>query len=378
MISALLAAVLTASPPLIEQKRVLDNGAVLYAAAMPDTRGFFLHLFVSSAVGDHRHLIEHLVAKGQNKDIDVKLESRGVFLSAATLNDGIRFEMEGPHEALPAAIEALSELLKLRTISKEEVEREGKIMNEELALRSWNAALTASLWQSAFGETGRDPFGDIASVKNATPEIISKDFENAFVSNQTCVAVVGAFDQRIVLELLERMLAQVPSRKTSGEVKRTLQPPTGEQVVPNASGRARGVVVGSMGKANTLAILAAGFALAADCPGAAISYNPSPHQGVVALLHPGRGGLDDVDRLIDEESARLSSNGRLALLRWIMNTERSPRDMARMNGQMLSGETFFRTEDLMRRAERLTDADVLVALQSFISTKCVRAAGGQR
>ena len=112
------------------QKLSLPNGVVLYAEEMPKSQGFSLLFFVSTlgqpeaeGVAGQRHLLEHLIAKGQNRDLDAKLEVRGVSLTADTLRDGIRFEMEGPSDQLSMAIESLKELITVPSFESEEVER---------------------------------------------------------------------------------------------------------------------------------------------------------------------------------------------------------------------------------------------------------------
>lgn len=385
MLGAILAiSVITSPPPSLEKKLVLDNGVVIFVNAIPSQRSFFLHMFVSTSAMPEkpgelgtRHLLEHLLAKGQKKDIDAKLESRGIFLSAATTRDGIRFEMEGPPESLPTAIESLREYFSLRAMTSEEIKNESKIMLQEEATRSWVARLLSGLTNHAFGTTASDPFGTVSEIAQVTPELLTKAHLEMFVAPSICVSVVGALDQLSTASQLESLFKSLPKSTKRVAQLRILESPTQEAIIPNANGRARGVMVGSASKTETLAVLAAGFALAVECPGATVSYAPSPHESLVSLLHPNRTGLDTVDRLIASEPDRLFQIGKSVLLRWIATAQNNSRENARTYGQMLIYEGFFRLEDLLRRANELTRNDFNKALNMFNSENCVRV-GGER
>lgn len=368
-----------AASPSLDQKAVLDNGAIVYTANVPTTNVFYLQLFLAIPRNlegaDLRHFMEHLIAKGQNKDLDAKLEARGITLTAETLHDGVRFGMEGPSEAVSAAVSALSELLVAPRLVSEEIEKEAKIMAQEEIVRPWSARLIAKLWESAFGTDGRDPFGSLESVRSQDLQALQATFESLMSNCTVSVSVVGDISERPVFEMVSNVVG-ARAKPADIDAPRVPLEVSIEQSVPDAKGRARGVACESLGKKNTLASLAAAFGLAAEVPGASIAYTPGPRGGVVAIIHPNRSGLDRVDTLIDAYSDQIATNGQATLLDWIDGLEKSPRERARTYSQTLPGESFFRIEDVRLRASRMESADIVSALDEFRAGKCYSAAGG--
>lgn len=150
---------------------------------------------------------------------------------------------------------------------------------------------------------------------------------------------------------------------------------SGEGFVSGTPGSGLGAFVGSFGKQDTLATLAAGFAIATETQGAQVVYTPSPIGGLVTVIHPSRDGLAETDRLIAGDSARLFAVGRATLLRWLDTADRSQREKARLYGQMMGYERFFRLQDVAERATEIRQVDFVNALQKFQSRSCVRVGG---
>jgi hypothetical protein len=156
---------------------------------------------------------------------------------------------------------------------------------------------------------------------------------------------------------------------------RTLVTPLKEGFVKGSPGSGRGVLVGSLSQPDTVATVAAALAIASELRGAQVVYSPSPLGGLVAIVHPSRAGLDDVDRLISAESARLFKNGRTSSRLWSGAMDANVREKARTYGQMQLLEGFFRMEDQTRRTGELQQAAFTAALQKFNSRVAVRVGG---
>ncbi len=382
LLCSVLAAVAIAQQPQIapQRKTTLPNGVALYAERMEKANGFTLHFFVST-LGEpekagqrgYRHIIEHLVAKGRKKDVDARLEVRGLYLTADTLQDGIRFEIEGASSELPAAISALSELLEFPQVAQEDIAKEAAVINEETGVRSYSARLFAALYETGFGAP--DPMGDLADLGKATPEALGGLYQEMFKPSHMAVAVIGDIDPTKAVDQLTTVFGGLQGAARPAKRDRTLVSPLVEGFINGASGSGRGVLVGSLSQPGTVAVLAAGFALASEVPGAQVMYTPSPIGGLVVIVHPSRSGLDDVDRLLASEANRLYRNGRTSVRLWAEISDQRTREKARLHGQMLLLENFFRMEDLVRRAGEVSQSDFVAALQKFYSRSCVRVGG---
>jgi len=362
------------------QKATLPNGAVIYAESMDGAKGFALHLFVSAMGAKEqdgqqgfRHLLEHLVAKGRSRDLAAKLESRGLTLTADTLRDGIRFEIEGASQDVAFAIAALDELLTLRDIQQEEIDKEVRIIGQERPTRSNAARLASGLWKQAFGES--DLIGTDAEIAKATPELLKKAHAELFRPESMAVAIVGDIDRPECMKALAALIGPLAQKGPATKVVRTVIEQTREGVVPDAHGAGRAVAIGSMSRAESLAVIAAGLSIANEIPGAQLVFTPTAIGGLVCLVHPTRQGFDDLDRLVTSESARLYTSGIVALRLWAQTADELPREKARMFGQMLSAESYFRTEDLKTRAAQVSQSDFVAALQRLRTRQSVRVGG---
>jgi hypothetical protein len=380
LVSTLLAVLAMSPAAPQERKTVLPNGVALYAENMPKSGGFTLHLFVS-ALGEpekdgqrgHRHLLEHLVAKGRNRDLDARLESHGLYLTADTLQDGVRFEIEGAADGLPVAIEALKELFEFPAVTQEEVAREVKIVREETGVRTFGSRLSAALYEAAFGSP--DPIGTSDELAKATPEELKSVYQALFVPSRMAVAVVGEVDVVKAVADLTGVLIHLDGPQRPPKSERALIAPQRERFVEDGDGCGRGVAVKSLSMQETLDTLAAAFAIAGEIPGAQVLYTPSAIGGLVSVVHPIREGLDDVDRLVAGEANRLYRTGLSSVRLWAETAGSLTREKARLYGQILLLENFFRTEDMVRRAASVSQAGFTAALKKFDSRACVRAGG---
>lgn len=359
------------------QKTVLPNGAVVYAERTA-TNGFTLQLFVSCMGAKEqapglRHLIEHLVAKGRTKDIDAKLESRGLTLSAETLRDGIRFEIEGASENAPTAIEAVKELLTLREITDEEVAKELKVIEQERAVRSSASKIVAGLWKQAFDEP--DLFGTNDGLAKTSAADVRAGFASLFRPESIAVAIVGGIDAGASEKALIEALKSLPVQGPVPRANRTLIDQRQQAVVPGAAGSGRAVAIGPMSRTESLAVIAAALAIANETPGAQVLYTPSAIGGLVCIVHTRLDGFADTDRLVTNEAPRLYPSGLAAVRLWADTADASSRIKSRMYAQQLTAETYFRMEDLKLRAATVSQADFIAALQKFRSGACVRVGG---
>src|SRR5665213_4422706 len=80
-------------------RTILPNGAAILVERVPGAKDLSVDLFAASRGTEEspisnglRHLLEHLIAKGPNGDIDRRLETAGAFLSAETSRDTMCFK----------------------------------------------------------------------------------------------------------------------------------------------------------------------------------------------------------------------------------------------------------------------------------------------
>jgi hypothetical protein len=355
------------------QKTTLENGATLYAERV-EARGFTLHFFASNGGAPEdgtgaRHLLEHILANSPG--LDEKLELKGLSLSADTTRDGIRFEIEGNDALL--AISALKDFVNWRTVTQEEIDKEARVIAQERPVRSNATLLASGLWKQAFNEP--DIMGEQDQLAKTTPEKLRQVFDSHFRPERMSVAIVGDIDQVECIEAMRAIVAPLKQVGTSTPAQRNVVEQTNRGVVPGASGVGRAVLIGSSSRAESLAVLAAALAIANETPGAQVVNSVTPIGGLVCIVHPSRDGLDDVDRMVTSESARLYTPGLTAVRLWAATTQGLTREKARAYGQMLAHESYFRMEDLVSRAGLVSQSDFMVAMNKFRTGACVQVGG---
>lgn len=373
-----------------QQKTTLPNGVVLYAEEMPRANGFTLHLFVSTlghpepeGQRGHRHILEHIVAKGPNRDIDAKLEVLGLTLTADTLRDGIRFEIEGAPGQFSAAVQSMKQLVAdagmesgfLADLDDELVAKEVEIVRQELAVRTVPNKLTAALWTHAFGDQATDPYGTADGRASVSADALRTVYRQTFRASSITVVAVGRINAATAIESLKRAFIGLKVSDPVEPARRKAAEPDGELFVPGVPGAGRSVVVGSLADPDTIAVMAAALAVQSEVPGAVAIYTPTPFAGLVSVVHPRHSGFADVDRTVSRDGARLFSTGLAAVRAWVDAIDAAPREKARVYGQMLLMERGFRLDDLKARAVRLDQASFAAALRKFHSAGCVRVGG---
>ena len=373
-----------------QQKTTLPNGVVLYTEQMPRASGFTLHLFVSTlghaepeGEEGHRHFLEHLVAKGRNRDIDARLEVRGLTLTADTLRDGIRFEIEGAPGEFNSAVQAMMELVAgaeeengvLANLADELVAKEIAIVDQELAVRTAPKMLTAALWTHAYGNQATDPYGTPEGRASVNADALKAAYMSSFKSTSMTVVAAGKIDAATAIETLKAAFSGLEAADPAEPSQREPGEPVGELYVQNVPGSGRAAFVGSLAEPDTIAVLAAALAIQSDVPGSAAIYTPSPFAGLISVVHPRRNGFATVDRTVSRDAARLFLTGRSAVIAWIDSIDARPREKARIYGQMLLLERGFQLNDLKVRAMRLDQASFTTALRKFHSAGCVRVGG---
>lgn len=361
-------------PDAPRQITTLPNGIVLCAEEMPQASGFALILYVSTLghpetaeLYGQRHLLEHIVAKGQNRDIDAKLEVRGLSLTAETFRDGISFEIVGPPDEFGMAVAMIREFLEPPQVSANEIEKELKIIDQESALRSTGSRLSASLWSVAFAGQDTDPYGDKVGLESATEETLQAIHADLFRSTSLTVVATGQITADQAVKIMQTEFLQTPKSEYKQQFSRTRSEERKRGLAADCKGSARAPVVPSLTSRPTIAALMASLAIQIETEGAQTVYTPSPNNGLVVLTHLRPGGLAGIDRVIKSDGARLYRTGRAAYQSWLSGFDNDPKLKARLYAQMLLVERGFNINDLRILAGRISQAEFIRALNGFNS-----------
>jgi predicted Zn-dependent peptidase len=126
------------------QKFTLDNGIRALITELPHTRSVTLTLYVATGaryeaarVGGISHFIEHMLFKGTRKrptahDIAVAIESIGGFFNASTGHELTNYWVKVAYQHFALGLDVLSDMLRASRFDPAEVEKERRVIIEEL------------------------------------------------------------------------------------------------------------------------------------------------------------------------------------------------------------------------------------------------------
>jgi predicted Zn-dependent peptidase len=220
------------SPPFSEtlySKRRFANGLRLVTAPMPHTRSVAISIYIGAGSryetaedAGVSHFLEHLCFKGTAKRPDAQIISEAIdgvggIINAATDREYTVFyaKVAAPHTEL--ALDVLCDLVQAPLLEQAELDKERKVVLEELASVADSPAqqvdllLDELLWPDQ--PLGWDVAGTNESVRGLTRDMVAGYVQRQYVPNNMVVAIAGNIDEDQIAALLEPRLGAM----TAGE-----------------------------------------------------------------------------------------------------------------------------------------------------------------
>jgi predicted Zn-dependent peptidase len=196
----------------------LDNGLRLLTETMPQVRSVSLGVWLtrgsrhepteSSGIA---HFVEHMLFKGTAtrtaEDIAQAIDSIGGQLDAFTAKEYAAYYIKVLDEHLPLAVEILSDILLNPRLDAEDVEREKKVVLEEIKMVEdtpddlVHEIFTQSFWDGH--PLGRPILGTRETVEALTADRLRTYFANTYTADHLVVAAAGNVEPRRLRELVE-------------------------------------------------------------------------------------------------------------------------------------------------------------------------------
>lgn len=194
------------------QKQTLKNGLRLITAQTPWTKAVTLLVIakVGSRYEHHEtngisHFIEHLMFKGTKKrpttlHISRELDRVGAEYNAFTAKDHTGYYIKVAKEHLPLAADILFDMLQNSLFKEEEVERERKVILEEIKMYYENPLMHIGdlFEQSLYANhsLGWDIAGDAKTMANIGRKDIISFFKSYYGPANVTVTVAGDLDKK--------------------------------------------------------------------------------------------------------------------------------------------------------------------------------------
>jgi predicted Zn-dependent peptidase len=212
---------------------VLDNGLRILTERMTQVRSVSIGVWLtrgsrheSAAKSGIAHFVEHMLFKGtatrSAEDIAQAIDSIGGQLDAFTAKEYASYYIKVLDEHLPLAIDILADIVRNPAFSREDIEREKKVVVEEIKMvEDTPDDLVHELFTQGFWENhplGRPILGTRETVESFNEEILREYFNEAYTPRNLIVSAVGNLEPDHVRELVdERFGSLTAGGSPSGE-----------------------------------------------------------------------------------------------------------------------------------------------------------------
>ena len=191
------------------RKAVLSQGTTLVAECHPYVRSVSVGVWVrvgssseSPSLNGVSHFIEHLAFKGTKtrspQQIATVLEGLGGELNAFTEREVTCFHATVLNEHIDIALDVLSDLVVNPTFPKQELERERKVLLQELSMveESPEDAIYDSLFRQIWkGESlGQPIIGSRKTIQGLSRSMVERFFEDHYQPSNIVIAVAGGIE----------------------------------------------------------------------------------------------------------------------------------------------------------------------------------------
>lgn len=203
----------------------LPNGVRLVTETMPHVRSVSLGVWLARGSrhevpeqGGIAHFIEHMLFKGTERrtaqQIAEQFDSMGGNLDAFTSKEYAGYYLKVMDEHLPRAFDILSDLVLHPAFPIDEIEREKKVILEEIKMvedtpddlvHEW---FTELYWPDH--PLGRPILGTPETVGSFTQDTLSRYFREAYVGRNLIVSAAGNFSHDQLRGMVEAAFGSVP------------------------------------------------------------------------------------------------------------------------------------------------------------------------
>ncbi len=169
-----------------------------------------------SSVNGYSHLIEHMQFKGTTtrtaRDISEQMEDIGADLNAFTSKDTTCYYCRSASQDIEKAMDMLSDMYFNATFPDEELQREKKVVLEEIAMNNDSPedvsqdVIAAAVYKGQ--KIGQTILGPVENIDNSDRHSILKFKTQHYTPYTTVLSVAGNFDWDKICELTDRYFEQ--------------------------------------------------------------------------------------------------------------------------------------------------------------------------
>jgi predicted Zn-dependent peptidase len=204
---------------------VLPNGLRLLTERMPHVRSVSIGVWLARGSRHEpqeqsgiAHFVEHMLFKGTStrsaEDIAQAIDSIGGQMDAFTAKEYASYYIKVLDEHLPLAVEVLADIVMRPAFSRDDIEREKKVVLEEIKMVEdtpddlVHELFTENFW--ANHPLGRPILGTKDTVESLTADGLRRYFSSAYSAPNLIIAATGNMQHEQVRDLVLRAFEGVP------------------------------------------------------------------------------------------------------------------------------------------------------------------------
>lgn len=206
------------------KKEHLSNGIPVVTEQLKNMRSVALGIWVKVGSRDEgldkngiSHFLEHMFFKGTvkrtAKDIAVEIDSLGGELNAFTSKESTTFYVKVLDEYIEKGIELLSDIFLHSTFPQEDIEKEKRIIKEEIKLVEdtpddyIHDLFNQTIWGNK--GIGQPVLGRRETVKSFTREDLISHIRKYYGTKDVVISCAGNFDHESIISMLNKSLGSL-------------------------------------------------------------------------------------------------------------------------------------------------------------------------
>lgn len=224
----------------------LSNGLKVLFVPLKETRAVTVSILVKTGADYETeknngisHFLEHMLFKGTKKrpnpkEISTILDGLGADYNASTSREYTNYYIKTDSQHLEVAIDMVSDIYLNSLLDKKELEKERGVILEEINLyEDIPSSRTGDIFNDLLyngSPFGREILGSKKSVNNINREELENYFKNNYTIDKTLIVVSGNFNQRKVIELINKKFKKI--RKNKGdEIQKFIERDNGRRII---------------------------------------------------------------------------------------------------------------------------------------------------
>lgn len=226
-------------------ERKLKNGIPVFFDKIDEIQSVTIGIFVGTGSKHEKkdeygvsHLLEHMMFKGTNKrtakELSEEIDDIGGNINAYTGKETTAYYIQLLSSRLDVGIDILSDMFLNSTFTEENLEKEKKVVIEEINMYEDIPEEKVHDINSIFaisGDQSNIVLGSIESVNGINREILVDYFNRKYTPDNMVISLAGNMDIKKVMDMLEDTMGKIEKKETQTNEEFPMTINSGEKIL---------------------------------------------------------------------------------------------------------------------------------------------------